>query len=312
MAERGVTWQRFDVIFKQEARLLVAALPRHFGLSLPPVVEQLATDLPRVDIHIEYLDVLFRLADGSLLHIEFQTTQRRRDLARFALYVAELINRHTSEKIYTVVIYGAGIESAPDRLDRGSLVYTVRNIYLGSRDGSAVLRHLQARLASTGSLDEDERLDVVFLPLMRHDRPLVDVLGDAVDVIRQLPEPVQRQTFAGMLGIGYRSLTGTDLDSLVEKLMGTPTGLRLLDELLERGEQRYQEGRQQGLEQGVLRGKREGILRILSRRFSVVPPALEADLQAVEDAAQLDDLLDLALTVPSIDALVAVLPPPTV
>jgi len=28
---------------------------------------------------------------------------------------------------------------------------------------------------------------------------MVDVLTDAVEVIRQLPEPVQRQTFAGML-----------------------------------------------------------------------------------------------------------------
>lgn len=73
---------------------------------------------------------------------------------------------------------------------------------------------------------------------------MVDVLTDAVEVIRRLSEPVQRQTFAGMLGIGCRSLTGTDLDSLVGKLMSTPTGLRLLDELLERGDRRYQEGRE--------------------------------------------------------------------
>ena len=45
---------------------------------------------------------------------------------------------------------------------------------------------------------------MVFLPLMRCERPMVDVLTDAVEVIRRLPEPVQRQTFAGMLGIGYR------------------------------------------------------------------------------------------------------------
>lgn len=309
MSERGIAWQRFDVIFKQEARLLVAALPGHFGLSLPPIVEQLATDLPRVDIHIEYMDALFRLADGSLLHIEFQTTQRRRDLARFALYVAELINRYRTEKIYTLVIYGAGIDSAPDHLDRGSLVYTVRNVFLGTRDGAAVLRHLQARLASTGTIDEDDRLDMVFLPLMRHDRPMVDVLTDAVEVIRRLPEPVQRQTFAGMLGIGYRSLTGTDLDSLVEKLMSTPTGLRLLDELLERGDRRYQEGRDQGLEQGILRGKREDILRILSLRFPAAPPTLPTRLQAVETAERLDSLLELALTVPSVEAFLGALPP---
>lgn len=74
---------------------------------------------------------------------------------------------------------------------------------------------------------------MLFLPLTRHERPIVDVLTDAVEVIRQLPEPVPRQTFAGMLGVGCRSPTGTDLDSFMEKLMRTPIGLRLLDELLE-------------------------------------------------------------------------------
>ena len=141
---------------------------------------------------------------------------------------------------------------------------------------------------------------MVFLPLMRHDRPMVDVLTDAVEVIRRLPEPVQRQTFAGMLGIGYRSLTGNDLDSLVEKLMSTPTGLRLLDELLERGDRRYEEG--------ILRGKREDILRILSLRFPTASPALAARLQAVESTERLDSLLELAITVPSIDAFVEVQP----
>src|SRR5690348_256582 len=110
MATNRLTWQHFDVVFKLEARPLVAALPRHLGLHLPPVVEQLATDLPRVDVHIEYMDALFRLQDGSLLHLEFQTTRRRQDLARFLLYDAQLAVKYPATTIHTIVIFGAGIE----------------------------------------------------------------------------------------------------------------------------------------------------------------------------------------------------------
>lgn len=93
--------------------------------------------------------------------------------------------------------------------------------------------------------------------------------------------------------------------------MGIPTGLRLLDELLERGDRRYEEGREQGLEKGLMRGKRAGILRILSHRSSTTPPAVAAGLLIVDDAAQLDALLDRALTAPSIAVFIQALPPST-
>ena len=240
MAESRVAWQRLDAIFRLEARALVEQLPRHLGIALPRIVEQLATNFPTVDVHTEYLDALFQLEDGSLLHIEFQTTQRWSDLERFLRYAAEIVLRHRPVRPHSIVIYGPGITHAPDGLDYGSLKYTVQNVFLGDQDGEAVLARLQQTLRQGGTLDEDDRLDLVFLSLMRHTRPLAVVFDEAVDVLRQWPEPLQCQTFAGMLSMGYRALTNETLDSLMEKLMSTPIGLRLLNQLLERAEKAEQ------------------------------------------------------------------------
>ena len=54
-----------DVVFKLEAQLLGGALARRFGLDLPPVVRYVPTDLPVADVHLEQLDSVFELEDGS-------------------------------------------------------------------------------------------------------------------------------------------------------------------------------------------------------------------------------------------------------
>ena len=316
MAESRVAWQRLDAIFRLEARALVEQLPRHLGIALPRIVEQLATDFPTVDVHIEYLDVLFHLENGSLLHIEFQTTQRRSDLERFMRYAAEIVLRHRPVPLHTIVIYGPGITHAPDGLDYGSLKYTVQNVFLGDQDGEAVLARLQQTLRQGGTLDEDDRLDLVFLGLMRHTRPLAVVFDEAVDVLRQLPEPLQRQTFAGMLGMGYRALTNETLDSLVEKLMSTPTGLRLLDQLLERAEkaeqaeQRLEQAQQQAAQaqqrleqaqQQAAQAQQSTIGHILAQRLGAIPVAMQERIAKMTDIAALSALIDLALTAGSLD-----------
>jgi len=68
-------------------------------------------------------------------------------------------------------------------------------------------------------------------------------------------------------------------------------------------EQGLEQGREEGLQQGATRA----ILRLLSHRFGVLPPAIEGQLGALA-VDQLEALLDLALSVPSIEDFVAGLP----
>ena len=99
------------------------ALARRFGLDLPPVVRYVPTDLPITDVHLEQLDSVFELDDGSLLHLEFQTEHRRETLKRFLLYDAYLYDRF-ERPIHTLVIYGADVAAAASELAGGVIRYS--------------------------------------------------------------------------------------------------------------------------------------------------------------------------------------------
>ena len=111
MSQSQVAHQNVDIVLKIIAEALGGALFARFGLSLPPIVAALPSELPHLEVRTQRLDLLFRLADGSILHLEFQTQHRADTLLRFATYNLAAVERYGGP-IYTVVLYGAGIRAA--------------------------------------------------------------------------------------------------------------------------------------------------------------------------------------------------------
>jgi hypothetical protein len=164
--------------------------------------------------------------------------------------------------IHTIVIYGAGISSGPETLNFGVVQYDVRNVFLGRDDGEQTYQRLRARVELGSVLEPEERLDLVFLPLMHNARSPVDVVGDALALAQQLPEEQQRQTLAALIGLGQRFLEQRELNALMEGLTATSIGQRLIER-----------GVEQGLAQGRAEGKRDDVLKVLTKRFATVPAA---------------------------------------
>ena len=283
-----------DVIFKLEAQQLGAALARRFGIDLPRIVRYFPTDLPVADVHLEQLDSVFELADGSLLHLEFQTEHRREALTRFLIYDALLYERF-ERHIHTVVIYGANIATAAADLSFGAVQYRVYNVLLGQQDGEATYQRLRTQLTRGAGLRPEERLDLIFLPLMRHQRARREVVVDTVALARQLPERQQRQALASLIGLGHRFLTDAELDALLEGLMSTNVGQRLI----ERG---VEQGREQGIE--IVQ---ETILQVLAKQFGPLPPSVGERLVQVNDFQRLRGLRDLALSATSLEEFIRAL-----
>jgi len=296
MPRTRLTQHGMDVVFKLEAQQLGSALARRFGIDLPPVVRYFPTDLPVADVHLEQLDSVFELADERLFHLEFQTEHRRVTLPRFLVYDAYLIERY-GRPIVTVVFYGAGVTVAASEIKGGSIQYNVINVLLGEQDGEETYRRLRDLVAREGGLRPEDRLDLIFLPLMRHTRPRREVVIEAVALARQLPERQQRQTVASLIGLGSHFLAETELETLLEGLMSTNLGQRLIERGIERG---IEQGRQEGIEQGLRMG-RQAVLRVLSSRFSPVPPQIEGRLARVDDLQRLDALVVVALSVQNVE-----------
>jgi len=115
---------------------------RRFTLRLSAIVAVLPTELPVLEVRGQRTDLLFLLADGTILHLEFQTTVKDGDIGRFASYNLAF-HLHFGRPIYTVVVYGRGIKAAPTTLGGGSLTFQARNIYMAEQDADATLQALR-------------------------------------------------------------------------------------------------------------------------------------------------------------------------
>ncbi len=79
------------------------------------------------------MDFVFRLEDGSFLHLEFQSTVPD-DLRRFLIYDVLLYQRDGCH-IRTVVFYSNGITAADSCVDAGTVLHRLENVFFVDYDG---------------------------------------------------------------------------------------------------------------------------------------------------------------------------------
>jgi NTP pyrophosphatase (non-canonical NTP hydrolase) len=275
-----------DILLKRLAQSLRGTFLTGLGLDLAPIVEVLPAELPVISVRTHLPDLLFRLADGTILHVEFQITLSPDDLRRFSRYNYAVAD-HYEVPLYTVVLYGPGILDAPQVLALGSHQFTVRNLYLGRRDGEAVVERLRAILASGASVSASERLDVMLLPLMRQSRPLSDVLEEVAELARALPQAEREEMIGTMVGFAYNYVEPAIADRLLEVLRMANVLEDLLVDTLVRGQ---------------VESRREDILSFLTGRFGAVSDAVKTRIDQVDDPDRLKDLVRASSTAQTLEA----------
>jgi hypothetical protein len=285
-----VARQSADIVLKLIAAALGGDLFARFGVPLPPIVDALPTELPQLEVRTQHTDQLFRLADDSILHLEFQTTLRPGDLRRFCAYNLAVCLQY-ERPVWTVVLYGAGIRSAPDTWQYGSQNFRVQNILVGQEDGDAVLQRLHEKAARGEPFTPTDRVDLILCPLMQQKRPVQDVLREAAPLTQRLPAGQQESTAGALLGLAYHYVDEDVVRAIVEELSMANPLQELIDERVAQGEAT-----------GEIRGKRQAVRTVLQARFGSLPEAVEQRIAAA-DADQLDTLVSRAAIVASPDEL---------
>ncbi|WP_287193055.1 hypothetical protein [Syntrophothermus sp.] len=219
------------------------------GLDLPPIRDMLPTVIPVAEVKEERIDFLFRLEDGSLLHLEFQTTAATRaDMERFAGYDLKLLERYR-EIIRTVVIYSGRVKEAPVGFDGGSLVYRVTNVYLKSWDGEKEYEYLRERIDRGEELSRAEIVRLIFLPLMKHDGAEGEVAIKAAELAKRIRDEKQNLVFAAIIALSDRYMTEAQKKRLLEVVTMTQIEQWIREE-----------GRKEGRIEGKIEGERQKAL----------------------------------------------------
>ncbi|WHE06073.1 hypothetical protein PGH24_07770 [Thermoanaerobacterium thermosaccharolyticum] len=140
-----ISYQNNDIILKSMAQEFKDKSLKFYGINVPKIVTVIPADLPVIEVKEDRLDFIFLLEDDSLLHMEFQTTNKKADIKRFLQYDARLYGKY-ERKIRTVVIYSGKIEEAISRLDVGSIIYKVDQVFLAKYDGDKIYKELNEKL----------------------------------------------------------------------------------------------------------------------------------------------------------------------
>ncbi len=314
MSPSYVSRKSVDIVLKYTAEALGGALFARFGLPPPPIVAGLPSELPELRITSQQTDLLFRLADGSILHLEFQTTRRRGDLLRFAAYNLA-VSQHYGRPVWTVVLYGAGIKSARDTLQAGSLTFRVHNILVGKEDGEAVLGRLREKATRDEPFTATDRVDLILSPLMRRRRSLADVTREAARLTARLPEEQREPTVGALIGLSYPKISDDVVAAILEEL-GMTTMLEAITREIEARVTPQIEARAEArltpqIEARVTaqvearveaQAERKALQTFLTTRFGAIPTAVQRRIDAA-DPAQLDALLARAATIEGVDDL---------
>lgn len=130
------------------------------------VIAPAETELKNIEIKTNQMDYLFYLQDGSFLHFEFQTTNKKEDLSRF-LYYDTSLDCKNKKKIRTIIIYSADIDFVETYIDAGVLKYSVEAFYMKSLDGDEKLEYLKEKILDGQHLSDEDVVNLTFIPLMR-------------------------------------------------------------------------------------------------------------------------------------------------
>ncbi|RKL63756.1 hypothetical protein DXT63_04635 [Thermoanaerobacteraceae bacterium SP2] len=122
MSDEKIPHQNQDIIYKYMymAEFFRNETLEYYGLKLPRITNVKPTELPIIHLSDRKMDYVFELEDGSLLHIEFQTTNKLADLPRFLIHDSALYLKE-KRKIHTAVIYSGNIHKADKSIDIGSI-----------------------------------------------------------------------------------------------------------------------------------------------------------------------------------------------
>jgi len=231
-----------DVLVKHLSTALPDGVLDVIGVHGVHIERALPTELDSVDVRQEFTDVVWELRDGSILHLEAQTTKPK-GLYRFLRYDALLAERFR-QNVDTIILYSAAVNKAPDQLDFGCAQYRVRNIFLSSFDGEHVLDAVQRHL-DEAAWEAEDRVRLAFAFQMQFAGM---TKGEAFERILRMTRQIsdrgeQDYVTALILGINGKQLSKAQKQRLREVLAMTGIVKEIWHDVLEEGKL---EGRLEG------------------------------------------------------------------
>jgi hypothetical protein len=144
--------------------------------------------MTNIEVDKLFLDKLFLLEDGTYVHLEYQSSDNKKDLARFLAYDALAYYKY-GNNIKTLVIYSTDITKAVTELNAGCITYKISAFYMYMLDGDNKFEVLKSKIERQEHLTREDILTMAFIPLMKSSEDKNKRAIQAVELFKKA-EPV--------------------------------------------------------------------------------------------------------------------------
>jgi hypothetical protein len=196
--------------------------------------------------------LMFLLENGLILHIEIMNDEIKPDFQSMSVYDMSIVLKYGMH-VRTVILNFASKQNGNFQKSFGSVHYNTQMVDLSVLNGERVHEEISQKISSGCTLDDRDKLNLIFLPFMKNSLPFNEVLPKVMSLIEKIKDEEERMAYLTIISEIVSRLIGKQgVEVLKEYLMDTEVGVRIKDE-------------------GVKEGMRESIMVILLEKFNVLP-----------------------------------------
>ncbi len=256
-----------DAVLKKAMEFFKDNAVKFFGID-KNIIAPAETEIKNIDIKTNYTDYLFYAEDGSYIHFEFQTTNKKDDLKRFLYYDASLYYKE-KRNVMTIVIYSADIDDVETCIDAGSIKYNIKAFYMSELDGDEKLEYLARKINCAEHLSNQDILALTLIPLMRGKETRSDRTIKSIKLAEKISNSTEKLQCLTLLYALFDKFGDTNSKN---KFMGvismTEIGKMLKDE---------------GRAEGIAEGKAELVIKLLIKKFKNIPNVYKENIRKLSE-----------------------------
>lgn len=294
LQKNSITYQNKDVVFQIFGEQMKDKSLSAYGVRIPKIKAVLPTNLPAVEANELRIDNLFKLEDGSIALVDYESIYKYKDKIKYLNYIVRTLKKNDlieniDEPIRMIVIYTRDVRKGTTnpRLDVGCLQFTVEEVFLSELDAVAIEKAISDRVQAGELLSEEEQIQFVILPLIYAGKEAKQQCIRRCFEMAKRIESSQMQIFllSGLLVFTDKVIAGEDSERIKRWINMTQVGrlyeeekqeaLRELEKKLNNENRRKIQSLRKEYRQTLQKTKRESTLQIARRLLEKGMPVSE-------------------------------------
>lgn len=253
----GIVYQNKDILFKILGQTYKEKSFTAYGIDLPRIRALLPTDLPKISANEKSVDNLFLLEDGTYAIVDYESVYKRISKIKYLNYIARVMEKYYREdenfNLRLIVIYTGDVDYAEPDLETACFTLHTEQAFLVHIDGRTALHEIQEKLHSGISLDNDDLMKLVILPLtVPGTEGKQKMLETVVELAEQLRDEEQRIfILSGVVVASDKFIQKEYMKQIRRKINMTQIGQMYEEEKIEYGNQKVRDMARAMLDEGI-------------------------------------------------------------